>query len=172
MQHACKVIIPGRSFLRRVIALLSVAKKRHHHIRLNNEFKADLAWWNVFAMHWNGASLLVSKESVQITLTSDASGRNSRYANDDTLMRMLRCLFFVEAHFQFSLAATHIPGIHNVLADDLSRNRLPSFFSQIPDANRTPSFLPPSLLQWLRHPKWDWTSPSWTVLFSSSVLRA
>ena len=33
LQHACKVIRPGRSFLRRAIALLSVAKQRHHHIR-------------------------------------------------------------------------------------------------------------------------------------------
>ena len=41
-QHACKVIIPGRSFLRRAITHLSVAKKKHHHIRLNNEFK--LTW--------------------------------------------------------------------------------------------------------------------------------
>ncbi len=38
MQHACKVIAPGRSFLRRVIALFSMAKRRHHYIRLNSEF--------------------------------------------------------------------------------------------------------------------------------------
>jgi len=36
--HACKVIRPGHSFLRRVIALLSRAKQQHHHIRLNAEF--------------------------------------------------------------------------------------------------------------------------------------
>ena len=35
LQHACSVIRPGRSFLRRAIALLSVAKKPRHHIRLN-----------------------------------------------------------------------------------------------------------------------------------------
>ncbi len=234
MQHACKVITPGRSFLRRVISLLNVAKRRHHHIRLNSEFKADLAWWHVFAAHWNGSSLLVSKESPQTTLTSDASGQwgcgawhntqwfqlawdqrtqdwhiaakelipiviaaviwgaqwkgkrvlaqcdntavvavlNTRYAKDVVLMRILRCLFFVEAHFQFSLTSTHIPGVHNVLADDLSRNRLPSFLSHMPNANRTPSLLPTSLLQWLLHPNLDWTSPSWATLFSSSVLRA
>ncbi len=74
--------------------------------------------------------------------------------------------------FQFSLTSTHIPGVHNVLADDLSRNRLPSFLSYMPNANRTPSLLPTSLLQWLLHPNLDWTSPSWTTLFSSSVLRA
>ena len=35
MQHACKVIIPGRSFIRRAITHLSMAKKKYHHIRLN-----------------------------------------------------------------------------------------------------------------------------------------
>ena len=42
LQHACKVIRPGRSFLRWAISLLSIAKRPHHHIRLNHEFKSDL----------------------------------------------------------------------------------------------------------------------------------
>lgn len=74
MQHACKVIIPGRSFLRRAITHLSVAKKKYHHIRLNNEFKADLVWWKIFATHWNGASLIVNQDSPEAVVTSDASG--------------------------------------------------------------------------------------------------
>ena len=41
LQHACKVIRPGRAFLRRAISLLSVASQRHHHIRLNMEFRSD-----------------------------------------------------------------------------------------------------------------------------------
>ena len=147
MQHACKVIIPGRLFLRRAITHLSVAKKKYHHIR--------------FATHWNGASLIVNQDSPEAVVTSDASGfwgcgawhdrqwfqlewdertvnwhiaakelvpiimaavlwgqkwkgnrvvarcdntavvtvLNSRYAKDVVLMRMLSCLFFVEAHF-------------------------------------------------------------------------
>ena len=44
LQHACKVVRPGRSFMRRAISLLSVAKQPHHFIRLNKEFKADLMW--------------------------------------------------------------------------------------------------------------------------------
>ena len=94
---------------------------------------------------------------------------NSRYAKDVVLMRMLRCLFFVEAHFQFSLTASHIPGVHNNLADDLYRNRLPSFLCKMPNVDCTPSIIPHSLLQWLLYPNLDWTSPSWTALFSSSV---
>ena len=35
---------------------------------------------------------------------------NSRYSRDKDLMQLLRCLFFLEAHFQFQLSANHIPG--------------------------------------------------------------
>jgi len=41
----------------------------------------------------------------------------SRYSRDDYLMHMLRILFFVEAHFQFELSSTHMPGISNTSAD-------------------------------------------------------
>ena len=97
---------------------------------------------------------------------------NSRYAKDVVLMRMLRCLFFVEAHFQFFLTVSHIPGVHNDLADDLSRNRLPSFLRKMPNVDCIPSIIPHSLLQWLLHPNLDWTSPSWTALFSSAIHKA
>jgi len=42
LQHAARVIKPGRSFLGQVISLLSVAKQRHDHIRLNAEFRSDM----------------------------------------------------------------------------------------------------------------------------------
>ena len=35
LHHACTVVRPGRSFLRRAISLLSLAERPHHHIRLN-----------------------------------------------------------------------------------------------------------------------------------------
>ena len=185
LHHATKVIRPGRSFLRRIIALLSVGKRHHDHIRLNAEFKADIAWWLTFAAHWNGTSLIIHPDSQTILLASDASGSwgcgawqgiewfqikwdenlqhlhiaakeivpimvaaviwgrkwrgcrvtalcdnsavvavlNSRYAQDRMLMQMLRCLFFIEAQCQCTIVASHIPGRHNDLADDLSRNR-------------------------------------------------
>ena len=235
LQHACKVIRPGRSFLRRAISLLSIAKRPHHHIRLNHEFKSDLMWWKVFGSHWNGASLLIAPQSTpQVMLTSDASGAwgcgawsesdwfqlqwdkssaakqitikellpiviaaviwghswhghqvvsrcdnsavvtviNNRYSREKDLMQLLRCLFFIEAHFQFHLRAIHLPGALNAPADDLSRNRLSAFLEKVPEANPLPSPVPPSLLQWLLHPRLDWTSPTWTQLFISSVQRA
>ena len=59
LQHACRVVRPGRSFLRRAIDLLRTpgATRGHHHIRLNREFRADLQWWETFATHWNGVTM-------------------------------------------------------------------------------------------------------------------
>ena len=73
-------------------------------------------------------------------------------------MQMLRTLFFTEAKYQFKLVATHIPGIHNTLADYLSRNQLNLFRMKLPSANVYPSHVPLSLLQWLLDPQMDLTS--------------
>ena len=48
LQHACCVVRPGRSFLRRMISLSTVAKELHHRIRLNRGFQSDLYWWATF----------------------------------------------------------------------------------------------------------------------------
>ena len=47
LQHACKVVKPGRSFLRRMFELLAGVHKDHHHIRLNTSFRSDLVWWDI-----------------------------------------------------------------------------------------------------------------------------
>ena len=49
LQHACKVVRPGRAFLRRMIDLLRCLQRPHHHTRLNLQFQADLQWWRMFA---------------------------------------------------------------------------------------------------------------------------
>ena len=52
---------------------------------------------------------------------------NKRTSRDQDLMDLLRCLSFFEARFSFRAVASHIPGVQNSLADDLSRNKLSSF---------------------------------------------
>ena len=95
---------------------------------------------------------------------------NRRYCRDKIMMQLLRCLFFVEAYLQFEISASHIAGLHNELADDLSRNRLPAFLKKKPDANVVSSVLPISLLQWLLSNQ-EWTSPTWMRQFTTFVLR-
>lgn len=75
-------------------------------------------------------------------------------------MRLLRCLFFFEAHHQFELVASHIAGRSNVLADDLSRNFRHLFLSKAPWMNPLPTPVPPQLPA-LDLEANDWTSPAW-----------
>ena len=42
LHHACRVVVPGRTFLRRMIDLLCCFRHRAHPIRLNVEFHRDL----------------------------------------------------------------------------------------------------------------------------------
>ena len=76
LQHACRVVRSGRSFLRRMITLSTVAREPHHHIRLNGGFRSDLEWWATFLPHWNGVGLLGhnTHSLPGLVITSDASG--------------------------------------------------------------------------------------------------
>ena len=62
-------------------------------------------------------------------------------------MHLLRCLFFIAAHFDFDIFACHIPGSLNVAADALSRNLLPLFLAKVPEAKTLPTTTPPQLLR-------------------------
>ena len=76
LQHTCKVVRPGRSFLRRVFQLLKGTHHAHHHIWINWALRSDLAWWDLFLESWNGVSMLrpVRLLVADHHLYSDASG--------------------------------------------------------------------------------------------------
>ena len=59
LHHACKVVWPGRTFLRRMIDLLCCFRKHDHPIRLNAEFAKDLDWRFQFFARWNGVSIFM-----------------------------------------------------------------------------------------------------------------
>ena len=78
LNHACKVVRSGRSFLRRMLDLLHTVPMhplRPHPIRLNRAFRSDLAWWRLFVESWNGVSFLTPPPQLPaLQLASDASG--------------------------------------------------------------------------------------------------
>lgn len=86
-------------------------------------------------------------------------------------LHLLRCLFFLKAHFQFEVVAAYLPGIHNSLADDLSHNRLLSFCSKVPSADPLPASMPLHLPDLLLDTSQDWTAPAWTQLFCDTVRK-
>ena len=74
LQHACKVVPPGRSFLRRMFTLLKGLPKKQQFVRLNKVFHSDLLWWHLFLDTWNGVSMLTVPLVVQENIFSDAAG--------------------------------------------------------------------------------------------------
>ena len=77
LHHACMVVWPGRTFLRRMIDLLSCFRNDSHPIRLNVEFRKDLAWWVEFFGQWNGISFFLFPNLEPLpdfSVSSDASG--------------------------------------------------------------------------------------------------
>ena len=93
---------------------------------------------------------------------------NSGRCEHELMMHLLRCLFYFAAKYNFILVAKHIPGISNTLADALSRNKLDVFFSLAPQANSSPTPIPPSLLTGLVLKRPDWTSLDWTHWFTTT----
>ena len=77
LQHACRVVRAGRTFLRRIIDLSCNVKELDHWVCLNRGFRSDLRWWDLFLEDWNGVAMCdsVIYRPPEATITSDASGR-------------------------------------------------------------------------------------------------
>ena len=54
-------------------------------------------------------------------------------------MDLIRILYAICVKFNFECALLHVPGIHNGLADALSRGRIQTFLSNHPTAELTSS---------------------------------
>ena len=80
---------------------------------------------------------------------------------------MLRCLACFQAHVNFRLRAVHIPGVENIGADDLSRNRAAVFLGRFSQASSSPSQVDQELFLLLCQEQADWTSVSWRERFMS-----
>ncbi|XP_053376993.1 uncharacterized protein LOC128547809 [Mercenaria mercenaria] len=77
LNFACKVIKPGRCFLRRLYDLTKGTTKPTHYIKLTKETRADLALWSNFLDKYNGCTLLTNDRfisSAQLNLYTDAAG--------------------------------------------------------------------------------------------------
>ena len=77
LNFACRVIRPGRAFLRRLINLTCKSTQSHHHIKLNADARADINAWLIFLSSFNGVSVLLKNQfasSDALKLFSDASG--------------------------------------------------------------------------------------------------
>ena len=77
LQHATKVVRPGRTFVARMYSTAAKLKKLKFFTRLTKEFKSDLCWWHTFLHSWNGLSLLDHVSAAKppdYYIQTDASG--------------------------------------------------------------------------------------------------
>jgi hypothetical protein len=77
LNFACKAIVPGRAFLRRIINLTIGPTQPFHHVRVNSEARADALAWLQFLEPFNGVSMFLNDPwllSETLRLGTDASG--------------------------------------------------------------------------------------------------
>ena len=230
LNHAAKVVRPGRAFLRGLIDTAGTVEPLDHYVHLNGAARAELAWWNTFLKIWNGAGM-VPPSTPTYVVTSDASGGwgsaaifnnlwfqlewpsqwadktiapkelvpiviamalwgpqwagekvcalcdnmavvcavNKKSARDPALSTLLRILCILCAIYNVSLVARHLPGVENLAADALSRDRLPLFFSQNPQASPTPTLIPSPLRELVLNQELNCASQRWTELLRATL---
>ena len=119
----------------------------------------------VFGFKWKGHLIQFSVDNIAVVHIL-----NTTYSKDAHLMHLIRILVFLAAHFDFWFVAKHIEGRVNSLADDLSRNHLLHFFSQVPQAEcNPPPHIPAQLPDLLGNNHLVWTSTDWIRQFSDSI---
>ena len=83
LSFACKVVKPGRIFLRRLIDLSTSVSRLNHHIRINSEARKDIMWWKEFIYQWNGVELFqnapISSSAMQLFTDASFLGFGAAY---------------------------------------------------------------------------------------------
>jgi len=119
----------------------------------------------VWGASWMGSAIMVYCDN-----TRAVAAVNSSHSHVPNIMHLLRCLFFIRAHFDLSVRAEHVPGVQNTWADAISRDNLRYFLSQVPGAADKQCTVPCQLVPLLIGQRPDRTSPAWTRLLRASVL--
>lgn len=77
LNFACRVIKPGRCFLRRLYDKTSGISGKHHYIKLSNDCRADIQLWYEFIHDYNGCTLLTGDRFISnqtMNLFTDSAG--------------------------------------------------------------------------------------------------
>ena len=59
LNFACRVVVPGRAFLRRVYALTQKVKKHYHHVKITRQVRSDFQTWYDFLSEYSGRSFFL-----------------------------------------------------------------------------------------------------------------
>lgn len=109
----------------------------------------------VWGARWKGLSVRCHCDNQAVVSTMKGG-----YCREPGMAHMLRCLFYLEAKYDFRLTAVHVRGVDNGAADALSRNRLKSFFLFVPQAAQVPCPVPAGVVSCLVG-QGNWTYGDW-----------
>lgn len=79
LNFACRAIVPGRPFCRRLINSICGLTKPYHHLRLNKGIRQDLLMWRHFFQNYNGVTVFhdrfwITNEDLEL-FTDSAAGQ-------------------------------------------------------------------------------------------------
>lgn len=80
---------------------------------------------------WQGSSVVLHCDNM-----GSVAVVNSGYSKVPQIMHLLRCLFFIRAHFSLSVRVVHVPGVENGWGDAISHNLLSGLFAQAPGGHQ------------------------------------
>jgi len=81
LNFACRVVRPGRAFLRRLYDASTSVKRQHHKIRINKSMKDDLKMWKKFLLSYNGVTVMPDMfwtDNESLELYTDSAGGKGR----------------------------------------------------------------------------------------------
>ena len=128
------------------------------------------------APHCSGGSCVgssVGRKNVRARCDNQlvVSTINSGSCREAEAMHLRRCLAFMEAQRGFHMVADHIRGVDNVVADALSRNKLPLAQSLMQGAEPRPVPVSDGVLEVVARTKPDWTDGEWEKLWTISLAK-
>ena len=104
------------------------------------EFFAIVAAVMTWGSEWAGKRIVFHTDNLPITSIWQSGSTPSK-----DIMTLVRKLYFVAAENEFSVSFKHIQGVHNPIADSLSRFQGARFRQLAPTADNNPSRMPPSV---------------------------
>ncbi len=129
LNFACKVIRPGRPFLRRLYNLMEGLRRRlpFFKLRLNAGTKEDLRMWELFLQTYNGVTLFLPP------ITHTQLDRGIQLASDDSSWVLLKSARWVKGHWGPSFQGKKssllkgmvlIVGLIHAFGNELSNSRI------------------------------------------------
>ncbi|XP_020607313.1 uncharacterized protein LOC110045990 [Orbicella faveolata] len=117
---------------------------------LNKNRGISIEWQELFPIYlacvlwgptWSGKRILMwyGNQSVVAIL-------NSKHCKSPRIMDLVRSITLLTLSNNFTISATHIPGLDNAIADSLSRFQMDRFGALAPTASLTPCVIPSSAM--------------------------